>query len=188
MKPTEVLTTEHNAIKQMLRILEEVCKQIEAGARVETEHLERIVEFIRVFADRCHHGKEEDLLFVAMEEAGIPRHGGPIGVMLSEHDLGRSYVRKMSEAIALYAAGDASAASQFVTNARNYVALLSQHIDKEDHILYPMGDMHVSREKQARLIEEFDRVELERIGPGKHEEFHHLLDHLAAVYLKQRVL
>jgi hemerythrin-like domain-containing protein len=183
MKPTEQLKEEHQAIKVMLRIAEKVCQKLESGEEVNPEHLEQIVEFIKVFADKCHHGKEEDLLFAAMEEAGIPRKGGPIGVMLTEHDMGRGYVRGMSEAVAKYKAGDRKASSAIVVNARNYIALLTQHIDKEDNILYPMADMHLSGERQKELLEEFERVEREKIGVGRHEEFHRLLDRLKEVYL-----
>jgi hemerythrin-like domain-containing protein len=102
--------------------------------------------------------------------------------MLTEHDMGRGYVRGMSEAIAKYKAGDGKASSAIVGNARNYIALLTQHIDKEDNILYPMADVHLSEDKQKELLEEFERVERERIGVGKHEEFHELLDHLKQVY------
>jgi len=184
MKPTEQLKEEHQAIKLMLRISERVCEKLESGEKVNPEHLEQIVEFIKLFADKCHHGKEEDLLFVAMEEAGIPKKGGPIGVMLTEHDMGRGYVKGMSEAVAKYKAGDRKASSAIVGNARKYIILLTQHIDKEDNILYPMADMHLSEERQEELLEEFERVEREKIGAGKHEEFHDLLNHLKAVYLK----
>ena len=184
MKPTEQLKEEHQAIKLMLRISEKVCEKLECGEEVNPEHLEQMIEFIRVFADKCHHGKEEDLLFTAMEEAGIPKEGGPIGVMLIEHEKGRDYVRGMCEAVAKYKAGDRKASSAIVENARNYIVLLTQHIDKEDNILYPMADMHLSEERQKELLGEFERVERERIGVGKHEEFHKLLEHLKEVYLK----
>jgi len=184
MKPTEQLKEEHKAIKLMLRIAEKVNEKLEAGEEVNPEHLEQIVEFIRVFADKCHHGKEEDLLFVAMEEAGIPKEGGPIGVMLAEHDMGRGYVRGLSQAVARYKAGDRGVSPAIIENARNYVALLSQHIDKEDNILYPMADMHLSEDQQEELLEGFEKVEREKIGPGRHEEFHKLLDHLQEVYLE----
>ncbi|MBC7260375.1 MAG: hemerythrin, partial [Chloroflexi bacterium] len=74
------------------------------------------------------------------------------------------------------------AASDFVANARGYIALLRQHIHKEDNILYRMADMHLTAEKQEELLEQFDQVERERIGPGKHEEFHQLQDYLGAIY------
>jgi len=182
MRPPEQLEEEHKAIKLMLRISEKVCEKLESGEEVNPEHLEQIVEFIKVFADKCHHGKEEDLLFTAMEEAGIPKKGGPIGVMLTEHDMGRGYVKAMSEAVAKYKGGDRKVSSAIVGNARNYIALLTQHIDKEDNILYPMADMHLSEERQKELLEEFERVEREKIGVGKHEEFHELLNHLREVY------
>ncbi len=185
MKATEQLMTEHRAIEAMLNILESVCRKLEAGQAVETEHLERILEFIRVFADQCHHGKEEDVLFPAMEMAGIPREGGPIGVMLIEHTHGREYVRGMNGAVSRYKAGEGKATSDFITNARGYIALLRQHISKEDNILYRMADIHLSAEKKEELLEQFDQIERERIGPGKHEEFHKLLEHLGAIYARE---
>ncbi|MGC8837510.1 MAG: hemerythrin domain-containing protein [Anaerolineae bacterium] len=182
MRPTEQLMEEHRAIQTMLGILSGACRRLEAGEAVDPDDLEQMLEFIQVFADRCHHGKEEDLLFKAMEEAGVPREGGPIGVMLLEHDQGRQFVRGMREALALYRSGHPRARSAFVHNARSYVTLLSQHIYKEDNILYPIADMHLTEEQQQRLLEGFARVEEERIGPGRHKEFHRLLERLERAY------
>jgi hemerythrin-like domain-containing protein len=183
VKPTEELKTEHKAIKWMLRIMEQVCARLESDQPVDTDHLEQIVEFIRVFADRCHHGKEEDLLFAAMEKAGIPQQGGPIGVMLTEHTMGRNYVKAMSEAIVAYKTGDRSAASKVAENARGYITLLTQHIDKEDNILYPMADRVLAEATQQELSEAFEEVERERVGAGRHEAFHELLRELDRIYL-----
>ena len=183
MTPTEQLKEEHQAIKLMLSILEGICQKLAAGQVVSTEHLEQSLEFIRLFADKCHHGKEEDVLFPAMEAAGIHKESGPIGVMLLEHEAGRGYVQGLAEAIARYKAGDRQAAAAITTNARNYVALLTQHIFKEDNILYPMADMRLSPARQARMLEEFEVIERQRLGPGKHEELHRMLEHLKGVYL-----
>lgn len=183
MRATDQLKEEHKAIKLMLEVLEKVCDKLEKNERVNVDDLEKIVDFIRTFADRCHHGKEEDLLFPAFEEAGIPREGGPIGVMLTEHEMGRNYVKGMNIALEGCRAGDAKAYSDFIKNARGYISLLSDHIYKEDNILYPMGDMRISDEKQKELIGKFEEVEKERIGPGKHEEYHRLLHRLSEVYL-----
>ncbi len=95
MKPTEMLKEEHKTIKVMLDILENVSKKISSGIEVNSEHLNQIIDFIKTFADKCHYGKKQDLLFPAIEESGVPKEGGPIGVMLYEHELGRDYVRKM---------------------------------------------------------------------------------------------
>jgi hemerythrin-like domain-containing protein len=144
--------------------------------------LKQIVRFIQGFADKCHHAKEEDLLFPAMEEAGVPRQGGPIGVMLAEHTEGREHVRRMKEAAERYAAGDLKAGSEFAGHARQYAALLSQHIHKEDNILYPIADARLSARAQVRLEKDFEKVEEEVVGAGKHEEYHRLLEKLEKTY------
>ena len=165
----------------MMKIMDKVCEKL-GSEKVAAEHLGQIVEFIQVFADKCHHGKEEGLLFPAIEETGIPRDGGPTGAMLEEHEIGRSYVKAMKEAAENYKNGDAEAAAKFAENARNYIRLLTEHIDKEDNILYEIADMHLSEEKQKELLCEFEKVENEKIGAGKHEEFHKLLERLKETY------
>lgn len=184
MKATEQLKEEHNAVKTMVKILEAVAEKLEAGQQVTPEHMEMMVEFIRVFTDKCHHGKEEGLLFTAMEKAGIPRDGGPIGVMLSEHDVGRNYVRGMAEGIAEYKKGNAKAASKIAQNARGYAELLTEHIYKEDNILYPMADMHLSDKDDEELVEQFEKLEEEVIGHDKHKQLNEMLATLKKTYLK----
>jgi len=183
MKATEQLQAEHEGIRLMLRILEAICLKLEAGERVNPGHIEKIIEFFRVFVDRCHHGKEELLLFPAMETAGVPKQGGPLGVMLAEHDIGRGHVRGMAAALERYTSENGQAGSQLAALAREYIALLNQHIEKENKVLFPMADAHVPASKQDRLYEEFEKLEEERIGPGVHEEFHKLLDNLSKAYL-----
>jgi len=184
MRPTEVLKKEHKAIELMLKVLEKFCEKIESEKEVNQEHLDQILEFIKVFGNQCHHAKEEELLFPAMEDMGMPREGGPIGVMLTEHDMGRNYVKGMSAATQKYKAGDKDALSDITENARNYITLLREHIDKEDTILYQMADTHLSAEKEEELLEGFEKLERDRIGIDKHEGFHRLLQHLEEVYLK----
>lgn len=186
MKATEKLTEEHKCIKEMLEVIKEVCRRLDAGNQVDAGHLEEILEFIKEFADQYHHAKEEDLLFPVMEKAGIPREGGPVGVMLMEHDQGRAYVKGMREAVAKYKAGDPSASSAIVQNARGYVSLLTDHIDKEDQCLYPMADAQFSDEQQQELVKNFAKVEEERGGAQMQEKFHKLLSQLRDIYLGQR--
>jgi hemerythrin-like domain-containing protein len=184
MTPTDELKEEHQGILLMLKILDKVCVKLESKEKVDPDHLERIVEFFRVFADKCHHGKEEDLLFPEMEKSGVPKERGPIGVMLIEHDQGRAFVKGMGEAATRYKKGESTGLAEFTKNARDYIALLTQHINKENNILFPMGDRAISREKQGELVEAFETLEREKIGAGTHEKFHQLLHHLQEVYLK----
>lgn len=150
---------------------------------MEPKHLEDIVGFIHVFADKYHHAKEEDTLFPAMADAGIPREGGPIAVMLAEHVKGREYVKKVKDAIPAYQGGDPKAAPKIPANARSYIALLRQHIDKEDFVLYPMADRVLSEAAQERHEREFACIEGEIAGGEKHEQFHEPLDRSAKIYL-----
>jgi len=184
MKPTEILIKEHSAILVMLEILKAVSTRLENKEHVDPEHLSQIVEFIQVFADKCHHGKEENLLFKSMVKAGVPQEGGPITVMLSEHEMGRNFVGKMEAAASSFAGGNPSAADQFIQNARGYISLLSQHIQKENNVLFPMADKLIPAQEQDQLIDDFEKVEVEIIGEGTHEKLHKLLDLLKSEYLK----
>lgn len=167
----------------MLQILEAICLKLEAGERVNPEHVQEIIEFFRVFVDRCHHGKEEELLFPVMEAAGVHKQGGPLGVMLAEHDVGRGHVRGMAAALERYTSENGQAGLQLAAHAREYIALLNEHIEKENKVLFPMADAHVPASKQDQLYEEFEKLEEEKIGPGVHEQFHKLLDELSKTYL-----
>jgi hemerythrin-like domain-containing protein len=85
MKPTEILSSEHRVIEQVLGCLEKIIEQARQNGRLERQPAEDAIAFFRNFADRCHHGKEEAHLFPALEAQGFPRQGGPTGVMLHEH-------------------------------------------------------------------------------------------------------
>src|SRR3989304_1422677 len=95
---TGVLRQEHDAILRMLEVAEAVARQLDRGENVPADTLAGLLEFFRLFADRCHHGKEEDLLFPLLEKKGLPRAGGPLGGMLGEHERGRPPVRRMGGA------------------------------------------------------------------------------------------
>lgn len=182
MRPTAELSHEHQAILKMIGILGRMADRLDAGSPVDPDDLERAVDFIRVFADKCHHAKEEDLLFPEMERAGIPRDRGPIGVMLADHAAGRAHVAAMAGAIPAIRGGDKAAAGTFAAEARGYGELLSAHIFKEDHILYPMADARLTDGQQQRLEACFADVEKNIVGEGQHEEYHRLLERLEADY------
>jgi hemerythrin-like domain-containing protein len=183
MKATEELKNEHEGIQLMLRVLDAVSKKMQLGEKIQTDHLDSMLEFFSVFVDKCHHGKEEDFLFPAMEKAGVIRENGPIEVMFNEHDMGRSLMSRISDAVTQYKSGNTSQSDEFGSASTEYVALLTRHIDKENNILFPMADMRLTPQEDQKLMEAFEKLEQDRIGPGKHEEFHHLLNRLELQYL-----
>lgn len=184
MKATDELRREHQGIELMLNILQAVSTRLKQGQPVAPDHLGGIIEFLTVFVDRCHHGKEEDFLFPALEAAGVPREGGPIGVLLKEHEEGRALVSRLKDALAALQSGGASNEAGVQAIVDEYVALLSQHIVKENTVLFPMTDEKLDANSDMQLANAFERLEKERIGVGKHEEFHALLHRLRDEYLK----
>ena len=177
---TKVLRNEHEAILKMLGASEEVARRLEQGEQVEQQTLANLLEFFQLFADRCHHGKEEDLLFPLLEKKGFPRDGGPIGVMLFEHERGRSLIRQMAEATAAYKSGDKSAGKRRAEAGVGYAALLRAHIDRENNVLFAMAERVLTPEEQADLAQEFEKLEVEKMGAGTHERLHAMMDALLA--------
>ncbi len=178
---SEDLVQEHVAINAGLDVLERMAQRLREGRKVRREDAEALVVFFVEFADKCHHGKEEGILFPAMAEAGIPNENGPIGVMLAEHVQGRAAIARMRQALrdgGLDAAG-------FIGGAEDYLALLRTHIRKENMILFPLGDKRIPEDVQAGLLERFERHEAEVMGPGVHERFHALLHRLSEDYAKE---
>jgi hemerythrin-like domain-containing protein len=190
MKPTEILSSEHRVIELVIDCLEEMTNRAMTAGRLEKEPAEQAVAFIKGFADGCHHGKEEARLFPAMEAKGMPREGGPIGVMLHEHKVGRTHVQGMTLHLEKAAAGDGAALSAFASHARGYAELLRQHIMKEDQILFPMAERMMTDEDRTALLREFDHVEEHEMGAGTHERFLKIAESLAERYgiSKERLL
>lgn len=176
MRATEVLTEEHRTIERMLAVLEVAAQQLRAGERVPAGLFREAVDFVRNFADKCHHGKEEANLFPRLEELGVSKEGGPLGVMLHEHNVGREYIGAIDGAIGAYEEGDEAAARVIEENVRGYIHLLRHHIWKEENVLFPMADEVLSVGDQRELEERFEQVEAEVMGPGVHERYHDLLD------------
>jgi len=183
MKATKQLKEEHEGIKIMLSVMEKIAGNLEKGEELNRDHFTGILGFLKGFTDQCHHGKEEGHLFPAMVERGIPELGGPVGVMLHEHRLGREYVAAMSSAFDQWKEGDPSAAGRIVSTVRSYVELLRNHIEKENNILFNMADQALDEQEQLQMAGDFEKLEQDEIGPGKHEEYHRFLKEMKETYL-----
>ena len=171
MQATDVLIEEHRVIERVLTSLEVAADRLESGQPVRPEFFLSATDFMRGFADGCHHRKEEGVLFNRMEEQGMVKQGCPLGVMLAEHELGRQYTRALLSAAQVMQSGDSSANRRAIMSSRSYVGLLRQHIFKEDNILFPMVDDVIPAEKHALIWEDFEHVEHEETGEGVHEKY-----------------
>jgi len=153
MKTTDVLKREHETIERVLRVLCLAVAAVRGGRPLPAGFQPWVVSFLREFADSHHHGKEEQLLFPLLERRGVPRDGGPISCMLHEHDLGRQLVQVMAQPLEVHAAG----AQRFAAAADEYVALLRQHIFKENNVLFTMADRVCSPADDLEMLSAFHR-------------------------------
>ncbi len=181
MKSVEMLMHEHRVIEHGLAGLETIADHLARGESVPTDKVTALLDFFRVFADECHHAKEEEAFFPELEARGIPREGGPIGVMLHEHEEGQALQQQMRQALSDLS--DATKRQQFVDAARNYIALLRQHIWKEDNVLFQMAQQVLTDADDVKLVERFERHEQEQLGEGVHERYHQLVHELEAEFL-----
>lgn len=173
------LKHEHDAILVALGILQDMDQQLTAGqGRADMKaDLSAFIGFLKEFADKCHHGKEEGFLFPAMTAAGIQDEGGPVGAMLNEHAQGREWIRQMDASLQ-----PTLDAARFSSAARGYTELLRSHIQKENEILFPMAEKALTPQKLDALFEAFENHEATVMGPGRHEELHALLKSMRAKY------
>lgn len=101
---------------------------VKSDHEIKIEDLKEMINFFRLFVDKCHHGKEEGMLFPEMEKVGIPKENGPIGQMLTEHVEGRKYLSQLSESLE-----KDFQPNEFIEPAMNYINLLRSHIEKENN-------------------------------------------------------
>lgn len=178
MQATHVLSEEHRIIEQVLLCLEKIGSACQRQGFLDSRSARQAIHFLRSFADRCHHGKEEGYLFPLLEKRGLPPRG-PSAVMRGEHEEGRRHLRAMDNQIDRATAGNAEAVARFAAHAQAYVHLLRQHIDKEDHVLFPMANSLLSAAEQQDLCDAFVHMESHDMAADAHETLIDLAHELA---------
>lgn len=179
VEATDMLMNEHRLIERALDAMGAWMTTLGAGSDSDDKaELARFVSFIQGFADAYHHGKEEDILFVAMGEHGFPRHAGPIAVMLQEHDLGRSLVGVLDGLARQSATWTNEDRDTLERTVREFSDLLRQHIRKEDQILYPMADARLPATAQEEMFRRFQAFEEEQTRSGEQQRLRALGDAL----------
>lgn len=139
MSAIEQMMQEHRRIEQAIAALQDFCDDLQDGGGTDKERLGKFVTFLSTYADRLHHGKEEDILFKAMNQVGFSDEEGPVAAMLVEHDQGRRYIDVMRAAAGQDGDWDDGDREQIFQAGMSYAQLLTEHIMKEDEVLYPMS-------------------------------------------------
>jgi len=161
MNPIDSLRIEHGYIKQMLLVLNKINDNI--------EDQKNTIIFLKEYADKLHHGKEEDYLFKMMIQNKIPDELQQIDTLLNEHKAARGIIKNMP--------------NDFENHAKKYIVLLDQHINKENNILFPAARRSLSESQMEILENGFEDIAQNKIGEAKFEELHRIFNNLKETYL-----
>ena len=162
----DILYEEHQRILDVIEVLIKECDSLESGKDIDKEFFEKTIDFVVNYADKFHHAKEEDILFVELNKDEVQMHCNPIPQMLHEHDLGRNFIKEVKKGV------EENNKDKVIENARGYTQLLQEHILKEDQILYPMADQALSEETKEVMLKKFKEIEnnsatVPKIAPKK---------------------
>jgi Uncharacterized conserved protein len=157
----DILINEHKNIKRVLAAVKKNCEQMAYGKDVDVELYRGVIDFVRNYADKYHHRKEEQRLFNIMGEKDEMIKNGPITGMLLEHDMGRMYIRNLERFLNEYERGERQKKAHIIASALSYVLLLEGHIDKEDNAMYMAARRIIDRDTMDRLEIEYNDIENE---------------------------
>jgi len=164
------LVAEHEMIERAMEVLKTNLDKVSSG-KYDKVQIGRAIDFLLEFGDKIHNTKEEKFLFPRMGERGAPIEGGPIGVMLLEHDLERNLLVKMQMALGTLSAASDDEKALFVKEGLEYLTIRAEHIWKENDILYNMGRQILTEEDFAYLLEEFEKSDIQHYGEDASAKF-----------------
>ncbi|MGO1367807.1 MAG: hemerythrin domain-containing protein [Senegalia sp. (in: firmicutes)] len=183
MNSIDILVNEHDNIKKILKIVRCICVDMVEGKDVDINDFSHIIDFIRNYADKHHHGKEEEILFKYMqEELSLDIGEGPVRGMFIEHDYARSFVINLEMAIKKYNDGDNESKVDIIANAIGYANLLTNHIFKEDNVIYKYAIAHLSNDTLNKINKEVKAIEETQENINKKKKYLDLIENLSKKY------
>ena len=176
---TVSLRKDHDLIEKVIKSMGTTIQLLQSGKKIPESILLPVIDFSKNFTDVCHHGKEENSLFPALEKTGMPRQMGPIAKMLMEHEITRKIANSMEQSTKHYLEdGDSS---KLISDLQEYVDHVTQHIWKENNRLFMMAEARLQN-VAADIDNELHQVEkskLEEIGKTR-EEYEKLVEDLSS--------
>jgi len=157
--PAEILEDEHKLIIRVVDALKVFAENMEDGWEVDEETLVDIIEFMRVFAQKWHHAKEEDALFPALVKRGVPRVGCPLVQLKNEHEKSNNYVAELVQSMELYRRSGVEGWTDVIQGLKNLYLYYPNHIWKEENMLFPLTNRLLLPEDQQQLLAEFERID-----------------------------
>lgn len=183
MDGINLMVEEHKYIKRMLSVVRKACLEILNGGDIDYDDFDKIIDFIRNYADKHHHEKEELILFNKMiDEIGELAEKTVKFGMLVEHDLGRMYIHNLEESLNKYRKGNEEAKLDIIANAVSYTNLLKRHIDKEDNVIYTFAKRELCNESLEKVNLECIEYESKKSELGVQDKYIKILDGLEDKY------
>jgi hemerythrin-like domain-containing protein len=152
--PIKILSDEHQSILKVVSVLVNECNALESGKALDKNFFIKAINFIKNYADKFHHAKEEDILFVELRKDSAQMHCNPTSQMLFEHDLGRNFIKNTEEGL------EENNDKKIIENARGYARMIQEHIFKEDNILYPMAEEALNKEIWESVSDKFKEAKI----------------------------
>ena len=177
MRSTKLLIADHEIILRALHVLDGIAADIEQGKQINNDDIRSLLAFLRDFADGVHHVKEEAIFFPALMQAGMTFQDGPLLVMSHEHARGRALTSAMSEAL------EHNKKEDFLMYAHRYINLLTEHIEKENQILFDIADRTLADEEDEKVADSFEHFEKNTVGTTTYERLQGVMENLASKYL-----
>jgi DUF438 domain-containing protein len=170
----EVLIRDHETTE---RVFEAMQKALVTPPGPTSRTVHSFLEYVTKYLDAVHHHKEEDVLFPLLEQRGLSRQGGPLAVMLGEHEQSRVLLRTLTETGERWLNGDVAAKDEFMAAVAAYTDLLKQHFWKENDVLFPMARRVLSEADAAAVLAGIERVEASA-GANTREKYLALADRI----------
>ncbi len=170
----DFLVAEHEMIERAMAVLKSNLDKIDEAVKTPLQ-MQRAIDFLLEFGDKVHNTKEEKFLFPLMGQKGMPVEGGPIGVMLMEHDAERNLLQRMMGDLPNLAEATTSARHKFAAEGFEYLTIRAEHIWKENDVLYAMGRKVFSDEDNIFLLNSFKTLDQQTYGDAARSHYAQML-------------
>ena len=159
---------EHRIIEKMIGIIDKEIKRLDSGGRPDSRFIDTAVDFIRTYADRTHHGKEEDILFRDCANKSMTEQDSiMMNELVEEHKYARKTVKTLLEAKEMYEKGDESQKPVIIAHLKALVDFYPVHIQREDDVFFPDTERYFSNDELNQMLDEFFRFDQRMI----HEKY-----------------
>lgn len=177
MEAIQDLQREREVIRKVVRVMARIRTQLEEKQTVDAELLRDVVQFMRIFCDQCHHGKQDSYLFPLLESKGLSTVGGPMTDLQKEHEKGRMLTNELSRACSKYITNPETGRVGLMRALRSLVSFYHVHLLKEEYFFRPIAEKLLSIEDRDLLIDQFRSAESD-IGVGAHDAYEVLAEDL----------